>query len=115
VLPTETAGVVGLGSVGAEEDLGGDDVVSSVLCVSESPKARVEVGSDARRRIGRRGFILNQSCERGVQRVRGDSKGTYPSRLLQYPAHLLLGLSSIVRLGGLSNQHDPWYLVSRRL
>ena len=44
VLPTETTGIVGLGSVGSEKDLGGDDVVSSVLCVSESAKLRWRSG-----------------------------------------------------------------------
>jgi hypothetical protein len=36
VLPGKTSGVVGLLSVGTEEDLGGDDVVSSVLVVSRT-------------------------------------------------------------------------------
>jgi hypothetical protein len=35
VLPGKTSGVVGLFSVGTKEDLGGDDVISSVLTVSE--------------------------------------------------------------------------------
>jgi hypothetical protein len=34
VLPGKTSGIVGFLSVGTEEDLGGDDVVSSVLVVS---------------------------------------------------------------------------------
>jgi len=34
VLPGKTSGVVGFLSVGTEEDLGGDDVVSSVLVIS---------------------------------------------------------------------------------
>jgi len=34
VLPGETSSVVGLFSVGTKEDLGGDDVVSSILVVS---------------------------------------------------------------------------------
>jgi hypothetical protein len=36
VFPGKTSGVVGLLSVGTEEDLGGDDVVSSVLVVSRT-------------------------------------------------------------------------------
>jgi hypothetical protein len=36
VFPGKTSGVVGFLSVGTEEDLGGDDVVSSVLVVSRS-------------------------------------------------------------------------------
>ena len=36
VFPGKTSGVVGFLSVGTEEDLGGDDVVSSVLVVSRT-------------------------------------------------------------------------------
>lgn len=63
VLPRQSTGVVGLLSVGTEEDLGGDDVVSSILSSSE-----------------------------GVAWRRREGSVTHPSGLLQNSTHLLLGL-----------------------
>jgi hypothetical protein len=40
VFPGKTSGVVGFLSVGTEEDLGGDDVVSSVLAISRKSLKR---------------------------------------------------------------------------
>jgi len=40
VFPGKTSGVMGLFSVGTKEDLGGDDVVSSILVVNPGPQLR---------------------------------------------------------------------------
>jgi hypothetical protein len=42
VFPGKTSGVVGFLSVGTEEDLGGDDVVSSVLAISRKSLREVD-------------------------------------------------------------------------